>query len=541
MSSAPSGEDAGPIGQLERAVALEPGRAQLHFELGVALHRAGRLGEALAAYEKALALEPRMVGASYNAGLVNQSAGRLEQAEASYRRALEVSPRYADAANNLGNVLLDSGRLLEAEQSYRRALEIDPDHVDAHSNLICLIDLIDGRGIEEQQAERRRWAERHARPLEASGPAHGNARDPERRLRVGYVSADFRKHSASFLFGPVIQAHDSPGFEVVCYSGGAEEDEVTARLRGRADVWRPTLGIADAAFAELVRQDQVDILVDLSGHSAGSRLRAFARKPAPVQITAWGYATGTGLAAMDYFLADPILVAPEERRFFAEEVVDLPCWGCYEPPDYLPALAPAPAATGKPFTFGCLNRFERISDRAIAAWSRVLAAVPEATLLYKDPAMDNAQIHDRFSQRLDEAGIPPERVLLMGRTPHEANLAVYNEVDVALDPFPSSGGVTTAEALWMGVPVVTLLGNTPPGRLTASVLMQIGMADWIARNEEDYADLAAKAAADVERLAGLRQTMRARLAASWFGDPRRYTRAVESVYRTLWRRWCSKG
>ena len=368
---------------------------------------------------------------------------------------------------------------------------------------------------------------------------HLNVPDPERRLRIGYVSADFRRHSAYSVFGPVLEHHDHENFEVVCYSGVKREDDITRRVREAADRWHPVLRLSDAALAEQIRAERIDILVDLSGHTEGNRLLVFARKPAPVQVTAWGHATGTGVDAIDYFFADPVLVPLTERALFAEEVFDLPCFLCYAPPQYLPEINALPALAGAPFTFGCINRVEKISAPVMALWARILEAVPHSRLLLKPVDLDDPEVRQRLLERLQAAGVGPERVRLMGFTAHGEHLKIYHEVDLGLDAFPQNGGVSTAEALWMGVPVVALNGETLNGRNSASILSTLDMPEWIARSEEEYVRIALAAARDPGGLAQTRSTLRARVAGSVFGDASRYTRAVERAYRSIWRRWCA--
>jgi predicted O-linked N-acetylglucosamine transferase (SPINDLY family) len=255
-------------------------------------------------------------------------------------------------------------------------------------------------------------------------------------------------------------------------------------------------------------------------------------------VTAWGHATGTGLATMDYFFSDPVHVPPEERKHFAEEVFDLPCCICYEAPSYAPEVSPLPALAGKPLTFGCINRIEKITDKVIGLWARILQAVPGAQLLIKGPALDEPKPREALRGRLSELGIAPERVRLVGSSPHAEHLKIFHEIDIGLDPYPQGGGVSTAEALWMGVPVVTLQGSVLPSRISASFLSVLQMQDWVAASEKDYVRIAVEAARDLPRLAALRGQLRGRMAGTVLGDPRRYTRAVEAAYRTMWQRWC---
>ncbi|HEY0833253.1 MAG TPA: tetratricopeptide repeat protein [Azospirillum sp.] len=556
-------------------LALDPADAPQWNERGIGWHRAGRLDAAEAAFRRALILEPECVAAANNLAGTLLPAGPPEAALWWFRRALVLMPDHSDAATNLGNVLNRVGRIgdgfawcdravrlrpddanaaanlarllqaqtriAEAVAQFRRAVDINPGHPSMHSDLIFCMDLDSGRSVAEQQAERRRWAARHADPLTPAAPVFANPRDPERRLRVGYVSADFRSHSAAFVFAPVLTGHDPARVEVVCYSNHDACDAMTERLRGAASLWRTVTRLSDEALAAQVRADGIDVLVDLSGHSAGNRLRAFARRPAPVQVSAWGHVTGTGMAAMDALFADAVVVAAEDRGLFAETVVDLPCMLCCEPPVNAPAAAPLPPAMGDGVvTFGSLNKLSKVSDEALALWCRILRAVPESRLLIKFAGLEEPSVRARLTGFAAARGVAADRLLLLGRTGRAEHMATYGRVDIALDPFPQNGGVTTMEALWMGVPVLALLGRTLPGRIGAAILTATGCPDWIAGSEEDYLHLAVERAADVEELRRLRGVLRARVATSPVGDTAAYTRAVEDAYRRLWRDWCGQ-
>ena len=521
-----------------RALGFKPDYLDAHLNLGNTLSEAGQLEEAEQSYRQAQALAPDDTRIHINLGALLRTQRRLVESEQCYRRALQLSPASAEAHYALGNTLRDLGQQEQAVQSYRQALAIKPDYSEALQNLIMSLDFIERSDTAEQQQERRRWYAQYGKRYRDSIRPHRNIVDPDRRLRVGYVSADFLGHSASYIFGPVIRLHDRSAYEVICYSGAVREDDVTRRLRKEADSWRSTLGVSDEDLADRIRSDQIDILVDLSSHTAGHRLLVFARKPAPVQVTAWGYATGTGVETMDYFFADPVLVPEEERRYFAEEVIDLPCCVCYEAPPYAPQVSALPVLAGNPFTFGCVNRIEKISERSLGHWARILAAVPGSRLLLKEQKLDDPGIRARLLARLQSHGIAADRVSVLGKSSHAEHLGTYHQVDLALDPFPHGGGVSSMEALWMGVPVVTLLGSTIASRLSASILTRLDMHDWIACSDDEYVLKAAGRAADLPRLARIREGLRPRLAGSAVGDVRGYTRSVEATYRSLWRRWC---
>jgi predicted O-linked N-acetylglucosamine transferase (SPINDLY family) len=526
---------------LRRLVALRPGEAEAHKKLADVLHDLGRSEEAERSYRQALAARPAYAEACNNLGIVLRDLNRLEEAEAMYRQAIQLKPGFTDPYMNLGILHERAGRVEEAENAYRRVLEMDPDASIAHSCAIFMMDLLARNDVRVQQQERRQWYERHAKRYASELRDHDNNPDPARRLRIGYVSADFRRHAAAYVFGPLVRGHDRRDFEVICYSSVQREDEITAALRRAADGWRPVTWMSDAALAEQIRRDRIDILVDLSGHSAGNRLLVFARKPAPVQVTAWGHPTGTGLATIDCFFADPVALPAAQRGYFAEQIFDLPCILCYEPPAYLPAVPPLPALAAGRVTFGSTNRLEKITDEVLRHWGRILSAVPDARLLMKDAGLSDPAVRSWTLERLARAGIAAERVRLEGSSSeHVEHLKIFGQMDIGLNPFPKGGEISTAEALWMGVPVVTLPGETIPSRMAASIMTAIGMPEWIARSSDEYVDIAVACSRDLASLARVRENLRGQLARSAFGDMARYTAAVESAYRSLWQRWCDK-
>ncbi len=523
----------------ERLLAIRPDDAEALYNRGITLHELKRFDDALASYQQALAAQPDHAKAFNNLGNVFLDLDRNEAALASFERALTIRPDFGEALNNRGLALLKLVRPQEALASIRRALASEPSAA-FHSNLIFTLNFDPAADTAALQAERARWDALHAQPLAASIRPHGNDRDPERRLRIGYVSSHFRHQAATYAFGGVVLHHDPRACEVVCYSDTVETDDVTARLRAGVELWRDTRRLSDEALAERIREDRIDILVDVVGHMSGHRLLVFARKPAPIQVTAWGEPTGTGLKAMDYLFADPVLVPERERALLAERVIDLPGFLGYWTPDPLPEPSGLPALARGYVTFGSFNRAAKVQDPVLRSWAAILRALPSARLVikgYQDLA-DGGE-RSRIDAVLGQEGIAAERMLLRDRRERSGHFADYQEIDIALDPFPHGGGMTTLDALWMGVPVVTFTGRTISSRLAAASLTALELTDFIAADRDAYVALAIAKAGDLAALARLRATLRARLAASAIGDPKRYAQAVEAAYRAIWRRWCA--
>ena len=532
------------VEKFQQAIAANPNYAPAHNGLGTALRHSGRIEDALCAYRRALALQPDFADVHCNLATVWQTQGKLHEAVTSYEKALALQPDSAYAHGGLAVVLKDQGRLDEALQHFARALELDPWLAETRNSLLFSMNYVSGLRPEEVYAAHVEFGRRHEAPLrEVASLPHANIPDTERRLRIGYVSGDFRYHSVASFLEPVLAQHDRARFEVYCYSCSSSADDMTRRLQGYADCWRHIAGMSDEEAAQRIRDDRIDILVDLAGHTANNRLLTFARKPAPVQVAYLGYPNTTGLTTMDYRLtdahADPVGCT---EHLYTERLVRLPrVFLCYRPTEGAPPLVPPPVLKTGQLTFGSFNALSKITPEVVACWSRILRALPKARLILKNASLRDEATCRRYLDLFSREGIAPERLELLSWTASASgHLALYWRVDIALDPFPYNGTTTTCEALWMGVPVITLAGSRHAGRVGVSLLTQVGLEDLIAQSEADYLALAVRLAADPERLTRLRSGLRERVAASPLCDAAAFARDVEAAYRTMWRDWCAR-
>jgi protein O-GlcNAc transferase len=530
--------------QYRNAVALDPQHADAYNNLGNVSKALGEYKAAAEAFDAAIRVRPGFVAAYNNAGNLMRSLRRTADAEAFFAAALEVDPKHSASHNNLGNVLKDSGALDEGIAHYRRAVECDPANVVAHSNLAYALTFQAEFG-EAVLDECRRWSARHETPLRDAQKPHTNDRTASRRLKIGYVAADFRDHCQSLFFSH----HDHEQFEIYCYSSVERPDDLTRRLAGYADVWREVRELDDEHLAQQIRADGIDILVDLAMHMADGRPLLFARKPAPVQVAWLAYPGTTGIGAIDYRLTDPQLdpdpdlepqgshaLAPNERHY-TEASLRLPdSFWCYDPLTDEPAVNALPALTAGHLTFGCLNNPCKLTDRTLAMWSAVLRQVPQARLLLMAPA---GNAHQNLAQRMERQGIDPQRVSFVPFQPRTDYLRTYHQIDLGLDTFPYNGHTTSLDSLWMGVPVVTRIGATAVGRGGLSQLVNLKLSELAAGSDEAFVRIAVELAADRQRLAALRQGLRQRMEHSPLMDGARFARNVEEAYRGMWRTWCA--
>ncbi len=473
------------IALLRQAITLQPDLAEAHGNLGIALADKGELDEAIATLRQAIALNPNFPEAHNNLGNALRDKGQLDESIISFRQAIALRPGFAEAHNNLGNALKDIGQLDEAIAAFRRAIALQPEYAEAYSNLLYSVNFKTDCSPAQLLAEHHAWAERLASPLKASIRPHDNDRDPNRRLRIGYVSPDFRAHPVGRFLLPLLAAHDRKQFEIYCYSCVQVPDAFTSRCQNHADVWRAIGNLGDDKAADLIRNDRIDILVDLTMHMAGNRLLLFARKPAPVQATYLAYAGTTGLETIDYRITDPHLDPPgSSDENYAERSIRLAeTYWCYEPPIDSLEMSPLPAAAKGFVTLGCLNNFCKITPETFLTWSRLLIAVPNSRLLLHATVGSH---RDHLHKKLSDQGVDPNRLTFVDRLALPQYMQQYQSIDIGLDPFPYVGGTTTCDALWMGVPVVTLRGQTAISRGGASILTNIGISELIAESPEQY-------------------------------------------------------
>ncbi len=557
-----------------KAIELKPDYIEAHNNLGFTLQRQGQLSEAIASLNNALSLNPDDGGALVNLGNsylqlrnlkqaeqsfrqaldvnadeaeahnglgnVLKARDQLDEAVASYRKAIEIIPEFIEAHNNLGNVFKDQGKEDASIECFKRALDMNPDYAMAFSNLLFTMTGSAAYGPADIWAEIEHWNQLRA-PAVSSRPAnHRNDKTPGRRLTIGYVSPDFRRHSVSYFFEPLLSAHDRDAVKAICYAEVSDPDEMTGRLQELSDGWCQTVGRTARDIAQQIQRDGVDILVDLAGHTKGNRLDVFALKPAPLQITWLGYPGSTGLGAMNCRLTDAI-ADPEgvSDPYFSEDLIRLNRgFHCYKPPSDCPEVSTLPARESGAITFGSFNNLGKVTSEVISAWARILTEVPGSRMVIKSPKhIENMRA--RCRQAFSEHGIGQDRLELLADAPTTRDhLETYGRVDIALDTFPYNGTTTTCEALWMGVPVVTLRADRTAGRIGASLLTEVGMPDLITDNVDAYVAKAKDLAGRLDSLDAMRASMRQRMARSPLCDPVGFAEDMEATYRQLWRQWC---
>lgn len=571
-------DHAGALRAFEEALLLRPTYADAHFNMGNAYVRMANLISAVSAYERAIELNPDLTEAYVALGAVLDDLQRYDAAVINYRKALARKPNYAEVHCNLarslralgrfsealiccrlaasikpdsamvqdclGNILKDIGYLAEAEACYRRAIELEPAFVHARSSLIFLLNYSDAAAQGPACAEARQYGTLVAQSAGIQMDYRARSQT-DRVLRVGFVSGDFRTHPVSFFLEAVLKKiHDTTTrhLDIFGYSNHFFVDGVTDRIKSLCDGWRVVAGLSDVEVVQRIREDAIDILIDLSGHTAHNRLAVFAHRPAPVQVSWLGYFGTTGLTTIDYVLADLWSLLPGDEVNFTECIWRLPDTRlCFTPPDVELLVGPLPAVSSGFVTFGCFNNLSKMTASVLAVWSRVLHAVPNSRLFLKSPQLADPDVMRRVLKAFAAHGIEVSRLFFEGLSSRSEYLACYQRVDIALDPFPYTGGTTTVEALWMGVPVLTLQGERFLARQGVGLLMNAGLPEWIASDTEDYVKRAIDHAADLQALAELRGALRQQVLASPLFNATDFAQHFENALRGMWKSWCEKS
>lgn len=536
----------GRVGEAVRyyrqALDLEPGLAEAHINLAIALNEPAHLVGAIEYYEKILERSSDSLLALIRLGQAYQAMGNWSEAQGKLARALELRPNAQDALAMMGNNCAYQAFYGEALSYYRKALDQGPNS-GIHSSY--LFDMLYDPEIsgERLRQEHLQWAELYgAGALKGAPVHHENSPEPMRRLRIGYVSGDFCRHSVAYFIEPVITHHQRDQVEVYCYSNVINPDHVTDRIRQATDVWRDVALISNEELCQLIRQDKIDILVDLSGHTSRNRILVFAQKPAPVQVTHLGYPCTTGLRAIDYRIADAVTDRPGiAESDFVEELVRLPgTFLNYQPSSEAPEVGPLPAMEKGYITFGSFNSLIKVNKVVVRLWASILHAIPNSRLMLKGYAFSSQQTRDSFTDMFGQNGIGPERLVLVDwNSTVGGHLDLYNEIDIGLDPFPYNGTTTTCEALWMGVPVISLAGDKHVSRVGASLMGAVGLCDLVADSPEAYVAIAVGLATDTGRLNRLRTLLRDMMRQSALLDTPGYVKKLETAYRWMWQAWCS--
>ena len=530
------------IKQWEIAVEKDPTFIKGRENLAGALHEAGRYEQSLKLVDGLLAEDPEQAGIIFLRGMVLRDLNRHDESIEMYRRAIAKVPDNTNITTSLGYALLERGEVEEALPLLRASIRqlADP---QSHSNVLLTINYHPAYTQQELLETHQAFAEVHEKPQMAKWKPHANNRDPNRKLRIGYVSPDFRGHSVSYFLEPILENHDHSRFEIYGYAHLTTPDIATWRLRAQIDHWREIASMSADKVAELIRADEIDILVELAGHTANNAMPVFMRKPAPVQINMIGFPSTTGLSSMDYRVTDarcdPVgLTDP----FNTEKLLRMPrTFWCYRPPVNMPPVGPLPAEQNGFVQFTSVNNLTKITPDVQNMWAALLAVVPNSRLIMQTTAMGSRQTQDLITRRFEAAGVTADRLDFRPATDFMAYMQLLERSDMTLDPYPFNGGTTTCHSLWMGAPVVTLAGDRHASRMGLSMLTAIGLPEFVAHTPEEYVRIAASFANDLPRLAEVRRGMRERLLASPLLDHVGYTRELEAKYREVWQTWCVSG
>lgn len=525
------------IGQFSRTIELDSNYEQAYDSLASALVSNNQPGEAIDVFRMIVQRWPHKIDMQGNLATMLQMTGQVGEALRICQKLVECNPKFYRAFDVMGNAYVSMGQFDEGVRCQKKSLELNPYDSKQRSNYLLNLNYLphpDRKEVFEAHCE---WGRLHASKTE---PVYKNKPDVERVLRIGYVSPDLREHSVSYFIEPILTASRNLKLESFCYSDMPRPDKVTSRLKSLSHQWCDSHHLTDQQLFEKILNDRIDILIDLSGHTANSRLKLFTMKPAPVQMTYLGYPNTTGVTDVQYRVVDTLTDPAGEERFYTEHLIRLPgCFLCYQPDDDCPDISPIPEG---PIVFGSFNNLAKVNDDVIALWARTVLSVPGSRLLIKNPSLSDQGVCEQYREKLLAEGLENDRVELIGHTAtRQEHLELYSRMHIALDTFPYNGTTTTCEALWMGVPVITLAGQYHAGRVGVSLLSAAGCAEWVSETEADFIRIAVELSEDVARLSEMRASMRERISASLLCDAGTFINNLEEVYREVWRCWCEKS
>ena len=522
------------IQSFDKAIQFKPDYAEAYNNRGIALYELKRFDEAMRSYETAIQLNPNFGEAYSNRGKLLKDLGQLEKAVENYDKAILLNPAYAEAFYNRGNAFMELGRLQEALANHEKAIQLNPGYTKAYSNLLMALNYTSSSSEADRLAMAHRFGKFATGKTQYQFSTHACSAKPG-RLRVGFVSGDLRNHPVGYFLESILSEIDSSKIELIAYPTSDEADDLSERVKPFFSHWQPVIDLNDEELAKLIHADGIHILLDLSGHTANNRLPVFAYKPAPVQVSWLGYFATTGINEMDYFLGDPYVTPAENDEQFTEKIWRLPQtrW-CFTPPDVDTEVSVAPVKNNGYITFGCFNNLSKMEDRVVLVWARILDSVPHSQLLLKTKQLRDPLLRESVVQRFSAHGISSKRIILEGPEDRQSYFAAYNRIDIALDPFPFTGGTTSIEGLWMGVPLLSLAGDSLISRQGVGILMNAGLPDWIAKNEEDYLAKAIFFASDTDKLASLRAGLRKQVLTSPLFDAPCFARNFENALLQMW-------
>ena len=523
--------------RLEKVVPVLGESDQFAFNFGTILLALEKFPEAAIQFRKSIDKAPANPDAWGNNAIALHRMGEFEAAGSNYLEAFRLRPDHVATVYNLAGLYYKCGLAADAEACFHHVIRLQPDHSIAYNDALLMAQYSSTVTADVLFARHCEFAAQFETPLKKNWQAHTNLPSPEKRLKIGYVSADLRNHAVAFFLEPMFEHHDRQNFDIFCYHNHAEHDAVSDRLQSHTDQWVVCIDMSDDELAARIRADGIDILIDLSGHTAGNRLLTFARKPAPVQITFNGYPATTGLTAMDYRITDEMLdPVGMSERYHSEKLLRVPSVIIFKPYAQSPALMPLPALSSEFFTFACLNSLIKITDDAIRVWSIILSRKPNSRLMLAN--VSNPSISKRLLSKFAGHGITADRLRLIPPLPLMEYLSLHGEIDLALDPFPYNGGTTTNHSLWMGVPVLTLRGQRAVSRTGAAVMTSAGLDHFVTHSEEEYIERALSISSDLAALDNTRQSARSRFVGRNREAPLELTRYFEAALRVAWRAWC---